>query len=95
MRTRPTNYLLRLFIIAAAGYGLLDFSDLILIELRNLVRPFKLYTLAAGIVGPALAIAAIGLAAANRYLWFAALSALVSLVIFATPVVVFIFGLAK
>jgi hypothetical protein len=65
-------------------------------EMQNLAhRPFNPFTLGAGLLAPAFAIAAIFLAAANKYLLLAALCSLISLGIFVTLLVVFIFTFAK
>jgi hypothetical protein len=92
---RAINILLRFVIIAVAGVGLLEFSDLIWMELYRLTHPFNLFTLAAGIFGPASAIAAIALATVNKSLPLAAIFAVSSVVIFVMPLVVFIFRFAK
>jgi hypothetical protein len=87
---------LRLIIIAVAGFGMWEFSDLILMEMHDLARPFNLFTLAGGVFGPGFAIAAIVLAAANKHLPLAALSSSVlAIVILVTPLAVFIFSFAK
>lgn len=96
MQTRPAiNILLRLIIIAVAGFGMWEFSDLILMEMHHLARPFNLFTLAGGVFGPGFAIAAIVLAAANKHLPLAAPSSVLAIVILVTPLVVFIFSFAK
>ena len=92
---RAINILLRLIIIAVAGFGMWEFSDLILMEMHHLARPFNLFTLAGGVFGPGFAIAAIVLAAANKHLPLAALSSVLAIVILVTPLVVFIFSFAK
>jgi hypothetical protein len=87
------NILFRLVIIAIAGIWLWIFSDLIWFYLHRVVPevidvftpggrkvgPINLFTLfGGGVVGPGLALAAIVLAAANKYLALAALSAVAS-----------------
>ena len=96
MQTRPAiNILLRLIIIAVAGFGMWEFRDLIWMAMHDLERPFDLFTLAGGVFGPAFAIAAIALAAANKHLPLAALSSVIAIVVFVTPLVFFIFTFAK
>ena len=92
---RATNILLRLVITAIAGFAMWEFRDLIWLEMHHLDRPFNPPTLAEGIFGPAFAIAAIALAAANKYLPLAALSSVISVVIFVAPLVFFILTFAK
>ena len=89
---RAIKNLLRFLIIASAVLIFLEFSDLIWLELHQLDQPFNLFTLSVGIFGPALAIAATVFALINKYLPLAALFAAISLVIFVTPLVVFILG---
>lgn len=91
-RCRPDRAII---IIAVAGFGMWEFSDLILMEMHHLARPFNLFTLAGGVFGPGFAIAAIVLAAANKHLPLAALSSVLAIVILVTPLVVFIFSFAK
>jgi hypothetical protein len=60
MQTRPAiNILLRLIIIAVAGFALWEFSDLIWMEIT-------LFMLTGGMFGPGFAIAAIVLAAVKQ-----------------------------
>ena len=92
---RAINILLRLIIIAVAGFGMWEFSDLILMKMHHLARPFNLFTLAGGVFGPGFAIAAIVLAAANKHLPLAALSSVLAIIILVTPLVVFIFSFAE
>jgi hypothetical protein len=91
---RAINILVRFVIIGSGVLVFLEFSELIWLELNNLKLSFSLFALVAGIVGPAIAIAAMVLAAMNKYLPLAALFAVSALVIFLTPLVVF-FGFAK
>jgi hypothetical protein len=91
---RAINILVRFVIIGSSVLVFLEFSELIWLELNHLNRHFSLFTVVAGIFGPALAIAAMVLAAVNRYLPLAALFAVSALAIFITPLVVF-FGFAK
>jgi len=96
MQTRPAiNILLRLVIIAVAAFGIWEFRDLIWKEMHNLDRPLNPFTLCGGIFGPAFAVAAIALAAANKYLLVAALSSVMALVTLAAPLVYFILNFAK
>ena len=92
---RSKNILWRVIIIAIVGFVFLEFSELIWMELNQLARSFDLFTLTAGVLGPALAIAAGILALANKYLSLATICAVSSLVIFVTPMLVFMFGLAR
>ena len=95
MRTSPIqnrNILWRLIIIAIGGFVFLEFSGVIWIELHQLVRSLSLFALTASVLGPALAIAAIVLAITNKYLPLATICAISSLLIFATPLVVFMLG---
>ena len=91
-KDRPKNILLRLIIIAIGGFVFLEFSGVIWIALHQLVRSLSLFALTASVLGPALAIAAIVLAIANKYLPLATICAISSLLIFATPLVVFMLG---
>ena len=90
-KDRPKNILLRLIIIAIGGFVFLE-SGVIWTELHQLVRSLSLFALTASVLGPALAIAAIVLAIANKYLLLATICAISSLLIFATPLVVFMLG---
>jgi hypothetical protein len=70
----------------------LEFSGLIWIQLHQLVHSLSLSALTAGVLSPALATAAIILAIANTHLPLATICAISSLLIFAIPLVVFMFG---
>ena len=91
-KERSKNIVWRLIIIAIGGFVFLEFSGLIWIELHQLVRSLNLFALTAGVLGPALAIAAIVLAIADKYLPLATICAISSLLIFAAPLVVFMLG---
>lgn len=94
-KNRSKNISWRLVIIAIAGFVFLEFSELIWMELNQLAHSFDLFALTAGMFGPALAIAASVLAIANKYLPLATVCAVSSLLIFATPLLVFMFGFAR
>jgi len=95
-RDRSKHIVWRLFIAATVGFIFLEFSGLILMELPELAtHPFNLIALASGILGPALAIAAIVPVVANKYLPLATLFAISSLLIFVIPLFVFMFGFAR
>ena len=94
-KTHSKNIPLRLFIIAIVVFILLEFSGLVLIELDQLAHSFNLFALIEGVFGPALAMVAAVLAVANRHLSLAIICAIISLFIFATPVLAFMFGFAK
>jgi hypothetical protein len=95
-KDRSKHIVWRLFIVATVGFIFLEFSGLIWMELGELAaHPFNLIALASGILGPALAIAAIIPVVANKYLPLATLFAITSLLIFAVPLLLFMFGVTR
>ncbi len=95
MRSRQTINIYYIPACALAGFVIWEFRDLISTEIRRLDHPFNLFTLAEGVFGPAFAIAAISLAAANKHLLAAVLFAAAAIVTCVTPLVVFIYGFAR
>src|SRR5664279_4440407 len=73
------NILLRLIIVAIAGYAIWQFSDSFSLAVSTLAKPAEarwfnvLTALDEGVVGPALAVAAVALAIANKRLRLAAI----------------------
>ena len=92
--------LLRLIIIFVAGIAIWKFSDACSLAWHTLANPREarwfdvLSALAEGVLGPGLAMTAIGLAAANKRLLLAAIVVGFALVFYVLPIVAFIIGIA-
>ena len=93
------NILLRLIIVAIAGYAIWQFSDSFSLAVSTLAKPAEarwfnvLSALDEGVVGPALAVAAVALAIANKRLRLAAIFAGIALIFYFIPFVAFFIGI--
>jgi len=95
------NILLRLIIVAIAGYAIWQFSDSFSLAVSTLAKPAEarwfnvLTALDEGVVGPALAVAvaAVALAIANKRLRLAAILAGMALIFYFVPLVAFFIGI--
>ena len=93
------NILLRLIIVAISGYAIWQFSDNFSLAVSTLAKPAEagwfnvLTALDEGVVGPALAVAAVALAIANKRLRLAAILAGMALIFYFVPLVAFFIGI--
>jgi hypothetical protein len=93
------NILLRFIIIAISGYAIWQFSDSFSLAVSTLAKPAEarwfnvLSALDEGVVGPALAVAAVALAVANKRLRLAAIFASTALIFYFIPFVAFFIGI--
>jgi hypothetical protein len=90
------NIIIRLAIILIAGYALWEFSDTFSLALAILAKPQEsrwfnvLSALHELVLGPALAVAAMALAIANKRLLLAAILEGTALVVYFIPLIVFL-----
>src|SRR5688572_21779798 len=96
---RPLNIIIRLVIILIAGYAIWTFSDTFSLAMGTLAKPGEsrwfdvLSALHHLVLGPALAVAAIALAIANKRLLLAAILEGIALVVYAIPLIAFMIGI--